>query len=43
MAAHLNQEYADRIGADGYAPDAVAAVELAKELLNEWLEISEAN
>ena len=37
--APINQEYAQRIGADGYAPDAVAAVGLAKELLKEWLEV----
>jgi 5-methyltetrahydrofolate--homocysteine methyltransferase len=35
--APINQEYANRIGADGYAPDAVAAVALAKELLKEWM------
>jgi 5-methyltetrahydrofolate--homocysteine methyltransferase len=28
-----NQEWADEIGADGYAPDAAAAVELCKQLL----------
>lgn len=32
--ATVNQEYADEIGADGYAPDAVSAVQKAKELLN---------
>ncbi len=37
--APINQEYAQRIGADGYAPDAVAAVQLARELLEEWLEV----
>lgn len=31
--APLTQEYADSIGADGYAPDASAAVDLAKQLL----------
>ncbi len=31
--APVTQEYADRIGADGYAPDAGAAVEVAKKLL----------
>jgi len=31
--APLTQEYADSIGADGYAPDASSAVDLAKELL----------
>jgi 5-methyltetrahydrofolate--homocysteine methyltransferase len=28
--APVTQEYADEIGADGYAPDAVSAVDLAK-------------
>lgn len=37
--APINQEYASRIGADGYAPDAVAAVALAKELLKEWMDV----
>ncbi len=32
--ALLTQEYADRIGADGYAPDASAAVRKVKELLH---------
>ncbi|MBE0479780.1 MAG: corrinoid protein [Dehalococcoidia bacterium] len=31
--APVTQEYADRIGANGYAPDAVSAVAKAKELL----------
>ncbi|MFZ3106292.1 MAG: corrinoid protein [Candidatus Hydromicrobium sp.] len=31
--APLNQEYADSIGADGYAPDASGVVDLANELL----------
>ena len=31
--APLTQEYADSIGAKGYAPDASSAVDLAKELL----------
>jgi 5-methyltetrahydrofolate--homocysteine methyltransferase len=31
--APLTQEYADSIGADGYAPDAASAVDKAKELL----------
>lgn len=31
--APLTQEYADSIGADGYAPDAASAVDLAKNLL----------
>jgi 5-methyltetrahydrofolate--homocysteine methyltransferase len=37
--APITQEYADRIGADGYAADAVSAVKLAKDLLKEWLEV----
>ncbi|MCX5884797.1 MAG: corrinoid protein [Proteobacteria bacterium] len=32
--APLSQRYADEIGADGYAPDAVSAVAKARELLN---------
>ncbi|MBE3089629.1 MAG: corrinoid protein [Actinobacteria bacterium] len=32
--APLNQEYADSIDADGYAPDASGAVDLANELLS---------
>ncbi|OIN96316.1 methyltransferase [Candidatus Desantisbacteria bacterium CG1_02_38_46] len=32
--APLTQEYADEIGADGYAPDAASAVDKAKELLS---------
>lgn len=32
--APVTQEYADEIGADGYAPDAASAVEKAKELLS---------
>ena len=32
--AAVNQEYADEIGADGYAKDASLAVDKAKELLN---------
>jgi len=31
--APVTQEFADEVGADGYAPDAVTAVEKAKELL----------
>ena len=31
--APVTQNYADEIGADGYAPDAASAVDLAKELL----------
>ncbi|MBC7099553.1 corrinoid protein [Candidatus Bipolaricaulota bacterium] len=33
--APVTQEYAEKIGADGYAPDAASAVELAKRLLGE--------
>jgi 5-methyltetrahydrofolate--homocysteine methyltransferase len=32
--APLTQNYADEIGADGYAPDAASAVELVKKLMN---------
>ena len=32
--ATVNQKFADEIGADGYAPDAVSAVQKAMELLN---------
>jgi 5-methyltetrahydrofolate--homocysteine methyltransferase len=31
--APVTQEYADQIGADGYAPDAASAVDLAKSLI----------
>ena len=31
--APVTQEYADEIGADGYAPDAISAVDKARELL----------
>jgi 5-methyltetrahydrofolate--homocysteine methyltransferase len=31
--APVTQEYADEIGADGYAPDASSAVDKTKELL----------
>jgi len=31
--APVTQEYADQVGADGYAPDAASAVELARSLL----------
>jgi len=31
--APLTQQYADEIGADGYAPDAASAVDIAKELI----------
>ncbi|MBI3920188.1 MAG: corrinoid protein [Armatimonadetes bacterium] len=31
--APLTQDYADSIGADGYAPDAASAVDLAKDLI----------
>jgi 5-methyltetrahydrofolate--homocysteine methyltransferase len=33
--APINQEFADEIGADGYAPDVVSAVEKAKKFLKE--------
>jgi len=32
--APVTQNYADKIGADGYAPDAASAVDLAKSLIN---------
>lgn len=32
--APVTQAYADKIGADGYSPDAASAVDLAKSLLN---------
>jgi 5-methyltetrahydrofolate--homocysteine methyltransferase len=32
--APVNQEFADRIGADGYAPNAAAAADLAKTLIS---------
>jgi 5-methyltetrahydrofolate--homocysteine methyltransferase len=32
--APLTQEYADSIGADGYAPDAASAVDLADSLIS---------
>ena len=32
--ALLNQEYADQVGADGYAPDANSATRVAKRLLD---------
>ena len=31
--APVTQEYADEIGADGYAPDAASAVDKARELI----------
>jgi 5-methyltetrahydrofolate--homocysteine methyltransferase len=31
--APVTQEYADEIGADGYAPDAASAVDVARNLL----------
>ena len=31
--APVTQEFADQIGADGYAPDAASAVDLARGLL----------
>ncbi len=33
--APVTQEYADAVGADGYAPDAASATKLAKELVEE--------
>jgi len=33
--APLTREYADEIGADGYAPDAASAVDEAKKLLSQ--------
>lgn len=32
--APISQEFADKIGADGYAPDAASATDLCKKLLN---------
>jgi 5-methyltetrahydrofolate--homocysteine methyltransferase len=32
--APVTQEYADQVGADGYAPDAASAVEIARRLIN---------
>jgi len=32
--APVTQDYADEIGADGYAPDAASAVDLAAELIS---------
>jgi len=32
--APVTQEYADQVGADGYAPDAASAVEIARKLLS---------
>ena len=34
--APVTQEYADKIGADGYAADAASAVDMAKQLIA-WL------
>jgi 5-methyltetrahydrofolate--homocysteine methyltransferase len=31
--APVTQDYADKIGADGYAPDAASAVDMAKSLV----------
>jgi 5-methyltetrahydrofolate--homocysteine methyltransferase len=31
--APVNQEFADKIGADGYAPDAGSASKLAKQIM----------
>jgi 5-methyltetrahydrofolate--homocysteine methyltransferase len=33
--APITQEFADEIGADGYAPDVASAVEKAKKFLKE--------
>lgn len=33
--APISQEFADKIGADGYAPDAASATDLCKKLLNQ--------
>lgn len=33
--APITQQFADRIGADGYAPDAATAVDIAKKLMRE--------
>lgn len=39
----VTQEHADKIGADGYAHDAVEAVKLAEKLMKEkWEEVSDA-
>jgi 5-methyltetrahydrofolate--homocysteine methyltransferase len=32
--APITQDYADEIGADGYAPDAASAVDLARQLMS---------
>jgi len=32
----ISQAFADRIGADGYAPDALSAVKKAREILTNW-------
>ncbi|MGB9825421.1 MAG: cobalamin-binding protein, partial [Desulfofundulus sp.] len=32
--APVSQEFANEIGADGYAPDAASAAELCKQLVN---------
>ena len=33
--APVNQDFADKIGADGYAPDAAAAADLAKSFVDQ--------
>lgn len=38
--APINQNYADKIGADGYAPDAVSAVDKAKTFLGRALSLN---
>ena len=37
--APITEAYAEKIGADGYAPDAASAVDLAKNLLSEKIKI----
>ena len=34
--APITQDFADSIGADGYAPDAVTALEKARQLVDKW-------
>ncbi len=40
--APVTQEYADAVGADGYAPDASATVKRAKELMNQQRALANA-
>jgi methanogenic corrinoid protein MtbC1 len=40
--APVTQQYADAVGADGYAPDASAGVKLAKELMHKRRVVSNA-